>query len=223
MITDAEVASLYSFLQGMRGKWGSFGFLDPGGNLLQYSEDFTQAYWTKTVVSVGSAVTDPFGGNLATALTSSSSNGYITAVIGPSGGGLLNYVLNASAWVRATGGGQTICIGFLDSTGSGYSVKTYQLPNGSWVRISWNVQMWSSNYFRFILGGENTWGSGATIDVFGCQVAPTKGEGAYVRTSGPMGPSYGWHPNCRFDVDMIMRTSLGPNQNQLELLVQEHN
>lgn len=215
-ITDAEVAALYSFFQSMRGRWGTFGFLDPGGNLLQYSEDMTQSYWAKNAVTVGGSVADPFGGSRATSLTATSGNSYISAVIGPSGGGLQGYMLNASIWARATSSGQSITVGFLGSTGSSYYVSQYNLPQGSWVRIDCNVQYFDNFFARFILGGENLW-SGSTIQVFGAQVTSMKGSGAYIRTAGAVGPGYAYRPNCRFETDVFQRTSLGPNQNQLAL------
>jgi hypothetical protein len=206
----------------MRGRYGQFIFLDPGGNLIQYSEDFTQSYWSKTAVNVGSAVTDPFGGNRATALTATSINSYISAIFGPSGGGLQGTMCCASAWVRATAANQTLTIGFLDSTSSSCYVNTFSLPHNAWKRIYCNVPLWTNNYFQFLLGGMNYWSS-TTIQVFGAQVVPMKGEGAMVRTNGVNSPGYGLHLSCRFDQDALQVQVDGPDQNAMQLIVQETN
>lgn len=220
-ITDAEVATLLTFFRARKGRYGSFRFLDPGGNLVQYSEDFSQAYWDKSngPVTVGSHVTDPFGGNLATALTGTGSNAYVTSVVGPSDGGLNGVRVTASAWIKTPDTGAQLLIGFIDSGFAQLSSTNYSLPVGQWKRISHSATLWDDNYFRVILGGNAAWAGGRIMNVFGVQVTPMKGEGSYVKTPG----NYGYHENCRFDTDTFDRKVVGPNQNSLLLPIAEFN
>lgn len=207
-ISDAEVSVLYAFFQSMRGKWGSFRFLDPNGNLLQYSQDFTNAAWTKTL-TVATGQPDPFGHALGCSLTA----GHMQAVAGPSDGGLSGFVMCASIYLKALAGGVTASIGFVDQTTSTQYLKTFSLPANSWLRISNNLVLPTSNQFVFYLSV-----SGSCL-AFGAQVSPTKAECTYTCTPG----GFGYYQNCRFDSDIFEVRVIGPNQNALNLPIQETN
>lgn len=218
-VTDAEVDTLLAFFRDRRGKFGGFRFLDPNGNLIKHSEDFSQAYWDKGngPVSVDSGDTDPFGGDLATVLTGGT-NAFLMGVVGPSDGGLNGIRATASAWVKSSSSGKQISIGFVDSGFSQISNTIFNLPGNTWVRVFHSATLWNDNYFRIIIGGFATW-SGNDLSVFGVQVVPMKGEGIYAKTPG----NYGYHENCRFDTDTFERKVLGPNQNSVSLPVVEVN
>ena len=212
-ITDDEVGALLSFFRTCKGRYHSFRLLDPGGNLLQYSEDFSKAYWDKSAgVSIAGPAADPFGGNLATRLIGSSYSSQLTAIVGPSDGGLNGFVVNCSAWLMAEHEGQSVAIGFVDHSFSRIDSAVFALSSSNWRRVSFTTTLWDDDYFRVILGGPGAW-VGSMVFVYGMQVTPMKGEGAYVRS--PAG--YGYHPNCRFDTDGFVRQALGPNQNSLVL------
>jgi hypothetical protein len=219
MITDAEAATLLTFFQSMCGRYGAFQLLDPGGNLVQSSEDFTALSWdlTNGPVGIPGSDTDPFGGSLATILSAAGDNSFVMTPIGPVAGGMTGFVMCASAWVKANSSGQKLMIGFIDSSNNVFGT-IWTLPEGVWMRIYCSATFWSNNEMRFLLGGYDTW-EGTTISVFGVQVAPTKGEGAYVRSPD----NYGYHPNCRFDTDMFQEQVLGPNQRSVVLPMFEFN
>ena len=219
-ITDNEVATIKAFFDSQRGMWGQFGFVDPGGNLLQYSEDFTQNYWNKSngPVSIGSSsVTDPFGGALAMSLIGNGPNAYLTGVIGPPEGGFMDWVLNASVWVKSPDVGGELRVGFIDSTFSEYRAKNWSLPQNRWIRISHTAKIWTPGEIRIVIGGFAAWTSARTINMFGAQVTPMKGEGAYVKSPG----RYGFRSHCRFGTDVLSVKMLGPNSNALNLPIQE--
>ena len=221
-ITDSEVDVLESFFESMRGRWAKFSLLDPGGNLVQHSEDYSEAYWNKSngpVTIGGTGITDPFGGTLATALVGNGSNAYIMGLVGPSAGGINGYRLCASTWAKTPDSGIQLMIGFMNSTGTVFRSTTWDLPPNKWIRIYHSETMWDTNSFRVIIGGLNTWASGRTINLFGAQVAAMKGEGAYVRSPD----RWGYHEYCRFDVDAFSRRVLGPNQNAVNLPIVEVN
>jgi len=208
-ITDAEINTLYSFFQSVKGSYGSFAFLDPSGNLLQYSELFSNAYWTKTS-SITPGQPDPLGyGNRASTATA----GYIEAVVGPSAGGMSGFVLCASIYVKPAANNTTVTLGFIDNTTSIQYTKATVLNAGGYSRLFYTLLVPTNNQFLFYCN------FGGTCNIFGAQVGPQKGEGAYVLTPG----NYGYHANCRFDVDEFVTTSIGPNQNQLSLPIVEFN
>jgi hypothetical protein len=208
MITDAEVAALEAFHQSVRGRWMEFSLLDPAGNLLQFSQDFSNVYWTKTS-SQTPGQADPFGQLLGTLLSA----GYIEGVVGPSAGGMSGFVMCASIWLQATGPGITAQVGFLDNTTSTYYSSTFPIPQGGWLRVHSTLVLPTNNQFLFklILSG--------SCLTFGAQVSSQKGEGGYAMTPG----RYGYHAHVRFDVDSFSVTSSGPNQNSLLLPVVEVN
>ena len=207
-ITDAEVSVLRAFFQSVRGKYAPFRFLDPNGNLLQYSQDFTNAAWARTLTAIVGQP-DPSGHVLGCSLTA----GYMQAVAGPSDGGMSGFVLCASIWLKALSGAVTASVGLVDQTTSTQYLKTLSLPANSWLRISNNLVLPTNNQFAFYLN------LSGTVYAFGAQVSPMKGEGAYQCTPG----NYGYHQNCRFDTDVFEVKAIGPGQNQLSLPIQETN
>lgn len=220
MITDAEVATLKTFFESMFGRYGTFRLLDPGGNLIQYSEDFTSPTWdlTNGPIGIPGRATDPFGGNLATQLSAAAANSFAMSVVGPADGGINGFRVTVSAYVYAQSANQQLFIGFVDSGFATLDGTTWKLPHNQWVRISHSSTLWNNNYFRAIIGGFTTW-DGTIINVYGVQVSAMKGEGVYVRSPD----NYGYHPNCRFDIDSFQRQSSGPNQNSVQLPIVEFN
>lgn len=215
-ITDAEVAALQSFFTQAEGRLNEFTYLDPGGNLVNWSEDFTQTAWTKQSVTPGASVSDPFGGNRGMMVAGGGSNGMLFTTVLPNGGAS-GFVLCGSVWAKAQSPGQQLSIGFIDSGFGVISNTTWNLPQGSWVRV-WNTAtLATSSYIRLLIGGLATWGS-TSIALFGAQVAPLPGPGAYRKTPG----SEGLRAKCRFDTDDFEARSLGPNQNAVKLSVIEY-
>jgi hypothetical protein len=217
MITDSEVYALKSFFESMRGRWGQFGLLDPGGNLLQSSNGFNTSAWDLSTGSASSpsAVTDPFGGNLARVITPGGGDSFILSVLGPVSGGMSGYIMCASVWAKGTGLAQQLFIGFADASMT-LNGQIWPLSSTSWRRIYFSCVLWNSGEFRIIIGGESTFMFN-TAYLFGAKVCSMKGPGQYVLTPG----NYGWHPNCRFSSDAFERHVLGPNQNSVSLPVEE--
>lgn len=214
-ITDAEVTSLRSFFDTVKGRWNTWRLFDPGGNLIQHSEDLSSTEWDKTNgVTIVGVTSDPFNNSSARGVTvqATGSNSLLLAPIGPADGYMNGFVVNVSVWARARSIGQSLFIGVVDSGFSTLSGNTVQVPYNSWKRISATAVLWNSNYFRMIVGGYGTWAS-SQIDFFGFQAVAMKGEGPYVKTPG----NYGYHQNVRFDVDDFEVRVVGPNQNTVQL------
>lgn len=209
-ITDAEVATLLAFFNAMRGRWGRFRFLDPGGNLLRYSEDITNIFWGGS----GSPTTDPFGGSKAYT-TSGALDGIVASNVDPADdGGMLGVnadpvgvpaLLNFSVWAKGSG---TLT---LQLTHCSPSSATFGLSS-SWKRYDFHAIVQTDDPIHAIVSGQSA--------IFGLQVVPLKGAGpGYIKTPG----NYGYHKVCRFDTDSFSVRSDGPNQNALQLPVCEVN
>ncbi len=70
-LSDAELAAVRTLYQSSRGQHGEFVFLDPDGNLLARSEEFTVPVWSKSVgLTVSSALTKPEAADAAFTLQS---------------------------------------------------------------------------------------------------------------------------------------------------------
>lgn len=220
-VTPAEYQVLKDFfLTTCQAQWKSFVFLDPGGNLVNFSEDFSNVYWTanKTAVTLTSTgITDPFGGTRATRLTATSTNSNLAPYVLPSGGAS-GFILNASVYARAVSGGQTLSIGFVDSGFSVLGSQTYALPAGKWKRIDYTIQLATASNIRVLIGGFGTWNNTA-IDFFGPQCVPMTGPGSYIKSPD----DWGYRANMRFDTDTISGQYTGVNEITVSLPVQEIN
>lgn len=219
-LLDTELATLTTFYDSMQGMYGEFCFLDPAGNLIKNSEDFSQASWTGNQTSDISILNptfgDPFGGTRATVLQSASGNSYMHPVILPRGYGS-GIIMCVSVWALSASSGQTLFIGFSNNS-TIVGGQTYTLPDGAWTRIYFAMSIPNNTApLCAIIGGNSTWNS-TQIAFFGPQCCPTRGPGAYAKTP----ENYGYHPACRFDTDELVFTKAGPNQNQGVVPIQEY-
>jgi hypothetical protein len=215
LLTDTEAANVRSFLLSVEGRLQSFIFLDPGGNLVGYSDLLSDSSWTKTSVTVGSAVADPFGGSLATSCLATSGDSKMVASVLPAGNAS-GFVLCASAWVRATGSGQTLRIGFQDSTATLLGSTTWTLPQNQWIRIFHSITLGTNNPVSIIIGGGSTWNS-STIQFFSLQCVPLPGPGPRLLTPG----ADALRPKCRLGSDDSTINYLGVNQQSTTILIEE--
>ncbi|TAL08400.1 MAG: hypothetical protein EPO02_13025 [Nitrospirae bacterium] len=204
-LTDAERDVLVEFFRARRGRYESFALMDPYGNLVPRSEDFTHSSWEKNGTTPGASVTDPFGGNLATSVASSGSNANLVATVIPDGDAA-GFVICGSVWVKAPAA-QTLSVGFVDSGFSVLDNRIWDLPADTWRRIWCTTTLATNSYIRLLIGGFSTW-SGQTLQLFGAQCVPLPGPAAYVRTPGRAG----LRRKVRFDQDAIEIRTLGPNQ-----------
>ena len=207
-ITDTEINTLWAFFQQMKGRWGTFRFLDPSGNLLQKSETFSDAAWTKTLTATSGAP-DPAGHALGFTLSS----GSMQAVIAAADGGMSGFMMCASIYLKALAPGVVATLGFKDMTTSTSYTTQFSLSTSSWQRISRNLVLPTDNQFVFYLSLTGS------VYAFGAQVSPMKGEGSYACTPG----NYGYRANARFDTDVFDVHAVAPGQSQLQLPIAEFN
>jgi len=109
-ITDAEINTLEAFFGSMGGRYQSFAFLNPTGNLVTSSESFA------------GGVADPFGGTAA-----GFTSGVSSTVLPSDANGI---ILCTSIWVKPSSPNQSFTIGHSGSFG------TVLVPSTNWTRIN---------------------------------------------------------------------------------------
>ena len=216
-ITAPDLLVLETFFDSMVGKVRTFTYLDPGGNLVTSSENFSSS-WTLSSVSLGSSTSDPFNGTLATLVTGSSTNPSLWASLLPSGVPI-GTVLCGSVYIRNTSG-STIWSALNFNTGPSTSninlaTSYVQLPPNVWIRAQCNYTVETNGNSHGIclqIGNDGNYQSNGwhnnTIALFGAQVTPLPNPGAYQRSPG----NYAYHLNCRFDSDSLDIKSVGPGE-----------
>lgn len=214
-ITDAELATLETYFNDRIGRLKPFTFLDPHGNLVPSSENFLDGSWTYTSASPsGPGSTDPYGGNSASAvLSSSTSVSKMAATVLPDGNAS-GITLCASAFAKInTTGSRNIVIGFSDS-GVGVVANTQYSLTNSWRRITCKVTLTTNGVISVFLG---PWDTGVLISLFGFQVSPMPGPGAYTKSPD----NFGLHRKCYFASDAFPAVLKQYGSNQVSLGIVE--
>lgn len=215
-IKQSELDIIRDHFYSMEGRKGEFIFLDPGGNLVNYSDDFSNASWTKANVTVGGPNFDPKGGTLALTCTSTNNNGLLYTTVLPAGNAS-GLVLCGSVWARAAASGQKLSIGFIDSGFNVIGSTTWDLPYDVWTRISHTMMLATNSYIRLLIGGFGTWDSSA-IHLFSAQCSPMIAPGPRMLTPG----MDGLFAKCRYDSDDLLVVNAGPNQFSLNVPILEY-
>lgn len=196
------------------GRYGSFIFLDALENLLQWSEDFSQAVWVKSepaAISIVRDLADPLGGSAAQQLTNTSATANaVTQFIAAPPAGLR---FTASIWLKA---GAPLDVTLALTDGQAESVAAQAAVGPAWKRFSLSGTFSSGNGaahtgFRFEMPAF------AAVSVFGAQLMALEAPGAYVRTTNVSG----FHPRCRFGSDVLAHRLAGPGYNDLRLSIVE--
>src|SRR5437867_3634948 len=100
-LSDAEWQAIQDLFVAAEGRLKSFLFLEPGENLLAWSEKYAEAVWAANNVTVNEGVTDPFGGTAASQLSGAGS-------ISQSLGIPASFRYAASIWARTTDAGASL-------------------------------------------------------------------------------------------------------------------
>lgn len=161
-----------------------------GGNQYLWSEDFTNAVWVKTTMTVTGGIADPFGGFNANTLTATGGGAMVQQSLANGS----NIVRIETGWIRRRTGSSVIQ--FINPNNSGFTTVPVTT---SWVRIP---VVGSSSIGR----GGGVWiqTSGDEVDVFGFQLDDGAAVTSYRRTttvavSSNLAPSccteiLGWTP-----------------------------
>ena len=195
-LSELEWQAIEGLFDAVTGQLGTFTFLEPAGNLLAQSENFTAAAWDNgALIAVTEAIDDPFGGTSAARVVNSGPTaGDVAQVLAVPG----NFRYALSVWVRASAAGS---VELFASTVGGSQARTCALTT-SWRRVEMPVGLelpTESITFGVRLS------AGATVDVFGMQVDAQPGVGSYQKT-GAFG---GVHPDARFAQDVLIGRARG--------------
>ncbi len=211
-LEDSDLADLQSFFLARGGPYESYVFLDPLDNLLQWSEDFSQAAWQKTSpaeLQITPGGVDPLGGNAAQVLsnTGAGSNAVRQFLAAPPAG----ITFTGSVWLKASGASVTLRL--TDSAAEVFSRTV--TPGPQWLRFHLTATFAGSGPQ---VGWEIEIPAGVSVQVFGAQMVAAAGPSGYTRTTTVSG----FHPNCRFETETFAHRVLGPNVNEVRLAIVEH-
>ena len=197
-LTDGEWQDIEDLFELSEGRLGTFLFLEPGQNLLSWSEKLSDPIWQQgSGVSVTDGQPDPIGGTGAVQVTS------------PGGGATISQVLPipasyryvASVWARTAGSGAALRV---TDTGSG-SVEVGFRSDNSWRRYSVGYGVSSASAS---VAFELVTPSGAPMEIFGPQLEAQIAPSTYKRTEQQAGV----FPGARFDSDVLSDTATGVNR-----------
>lgn len=189
-LTRAEASAIEALFVSVAGRWDTFTFLDPAGNLLAYSEEFGNSVWTNDpLIGLTTGIDDPNGGTGATRVVNAGVTGQMVAQVLDVPG---NFYYALSVWARTTSGSNATLV----AQTTGASATTLVQLSGIWKRFSMAAslaQPTASVTFGVQLEG------GASVDLFGMQVEAQIGTSDYKRT----GAESGVYPKARFGSDSL--------------------
>ncbi|HWB95683.1 MAG TPA: hypothetical protein VG672_03250 [Bryobacteraceae bacterium] len=206
-LSDGEVETLETFFLNVEGSLGSFTFLDPVGNLLCWSEDFSQPAWTKDpLLGIMGGGLDAWGGRTAYRLQNGTgANLRIQQTLEAPA----SYCYTLSLYARSD---QPASLALLRDTG------TLVVPvTTSWRRLVFSGD--SQSAAETIAFGLQL-APGTTVDVCGIQVEPQPGASPYKRSDADGGV----YADARLAADSLEITTEGPNRHGcvLRILHAEH-
>jgi hypothetical protein len=177
-LTGTEWGAVEVLFEAARGRLNWFTLLDPAGNLLTRSEEFSDAVWAKgPQIQLTAGTGDPFGGMAAThVVNAGGTNQTVTQTLAAPG----NFTYTLSVWARSAGGAS---VTLTASTTGGSAAQTELLTTG-WrrIRLSTNLNAPTDSVtFGVQLN------AGAAVDLFGFQVDPQAASSDYKKTGATGG------------------------------------
>ena len=198
-MTLNEWTAIDTLFQAVAGRFGTFTFLDPMGNLLLRSEEFGDPAWTNSpLIQLTPGVGDPLGTTRATqAVNAASVTGAIVQTLTVPG----NFRYTLTVWAKTTGVSNVT----LSAATSGGAAARNCALTGQWGRYALDVDF-GLNTESVVFGVELE--VGAIVDLFGMQVEAQPGASNYKRT----GSSGGLYAQARFAEDDLMATAKGTDR-----------
>ena len=180
-LSDQEWQRIYDLHQQVEGRLRTFLFLEPGGNLLSWSEAFGDPVWVLDPgIAVSDGQPDPFGGTEAVRLTNSGAQGSLSQVLNVPAS--FRYV--GSVWAHTSASGVVLQV---SDTASQTVVSTVDSSN-QWRRYSVGYNLTS---VLDSVGLKVVVPAGSTVDVYGPQLeaqpAPSKYKRLFRLSSGREG------------------------------------
>jgi hypothetical protein len=192
-LTLAEWNAIESLFQQTAGMSETFTLMDPVGNLLLQSEDFSAGAWTAgALVHLTAGVTDPYGTARATGLvnTGQAAAG-LTQILNVPG----NFQYCLSVWVRSTSGSAlTLAVA---------NVTKSFAAESQWSRVYISANAGQTGATTVTFGAQAA--AGGSVELFGMQAEAQLGPSDYKVT----GASGGVYSNARFGSDQLTVTAQG--------------
>ena len=135
-------------------------------NLLSYTEDFSNAWWSKFALSTVAGKSDPVGGTAATRFTSTGANGYMQGTFANTTAGR---TYRYSLWVRNTGAMPASVLRMVLTTDIG-TIASEQYNNSAvgsgWTRYSIvGTTQASATWIKVQFGGGSFFSTGMELDL----------------------------------------------------------
>ena len=197
-LSDQEWQGILDLHQQVEGRLQTFLFLEPGGNLLSWSEAFDDSVWLMGPgIAVADSQPDPFGGTRAARVTNSGSQGSLSQVLNVPA----SFRYAGSIWARTTTSGVALQV---SDTASQTVVATFNNSN-QWKRYSVGYNLTSaleSVDFKVVVP------AGSTVDVYGPQLEAQPAPSKYKKTLQQAGV----YASARFEDDMLADRATGVNR-----------
>ena len=203
-LTDAEIEAFETLFQDCEGRLRDFLFLDPLGNLLNWTEDFSKPVW-QTGMQVIGGQEDPAGGTGAARVTNAAQAVQsITQTVDAPG----TYRYTFSVSVRSLSAA-TVGLRLQNATGS---VAVTRPVSNEWQRITVSGELQGGDDIAIAI---EIPGAGA-VDFYGPQLEPQSDASGYRQTTDSSGVY-----RARFDQDEFQQVTHGPDDHSLRLRVRE--
>ncbi|MDA1312497.1 MAG: hypothetical protein O2968_04090 [Acidobacteria bacterium] len=188
-LSDPEWQAIEDLFVEVNGRLGTFLFLEPGANLVSWSELLSEAVWLKDPgVSFLENQPDPLGGTLATRLTNSgATESFRQGLNIPA-----SYRYAGSVWARTADSGVELRV---DDDGPN-AAKTVIDSSNAWKRYEARYDHVSASAFT-VLRIEMP--PGTQVEIFGPQLEAQPAASVYK----PTGQQAGMYPAARFDQDAL--------------------
>ncbi len=194
-----EWAAIDALFEASEGRLGTFGFLDPFGNLLRWSESLGSTTWSKdSEIQVSDGVADPLGGARANRVVNSASGerSVRQTVSVPAS---FQYCL--SVWARSSVAAR---VRLLMTAGSETASQTCEI-DPTWRRLEFSMPLEGTG--ETVAFGAAIEGN-TTVELFGFQAEAQVGASGYKRSTNHSAV----FTNARFLDDELRMTSNAPGE-----------
>jgi len=203
-LSDAEWTSIESLFVECGGRLLPFLFLEPGANLLRWSERLSDPSWsTSGTIAVHDDQADPNGESHASRIVAGSSAAIAQTLEAPA-----DFAYAASCSFRTSHAGVTLSL----QDGVGLTKTVVAAPDGTWHRYDLS--------FRGSAGSESlewkiNFPANSEVDVYGPQLEAQQASSVYKQTASRSGV----FSAARFDHDLLPDRLTGPGSHSGEVTI----
>ncbi len=197
-LSDAEWQAIEDLHVQTEGRLLTFLFLEPGNNLLSWSETLADPVWTKdAAITVTDGQADPMGGTRGGTVSNSGSPGALSQALNAPA----SYRYAGNVWVRTASTGASLEV----SDGAAQVASAPFDSTNQWKQYSAKYNLLSgleTVSFRIVVP------SGGTVDIYGPQLEAQPAPSQYKKTAQQAGV----YSNARFADDVLTDRATGLNR-----------